>query len=114
LPIADLLEQPLLLREPGSGTRDTFLGALEKALGTVPPLPHATSLGSTTPLRATPRAGGGIGVVSSRATAAPIAAGELVELTVRGLNLTRPLHAVWLGRAPTALAEDLLAAIDPR
>jgi len=102
LPIADLLDQPLLLREPGSGTRDTFLGALEKALGSAPPLPHATSLGSTTTILATVRAGGGIGVVSARAT------GELVELRVPGLDLRRPLHAVWLGRSPSPLAEDLV------
>ncbi|MFF5287798.1 LysR family transcriptional regulator [Paractinoplanes globisporus] len=102
LPVADLLEQPLLLREPGSGTRDTFLGALEKALGGPPALPHATSLGSTTTILATARAGGGIGVVSARA------AGELVELQVPGLALSRPLHAVWLGRAPSPLSEELL------
>jgi DNA-binding transcriptional LysR family regulator len=101
LTVADVLEQPLLLREPGSGTRDTFLNAVGNA-------PHATSLGSTTTILATARAGGGIGVVSSRATAAPVAAGELVELTVRDLRLTRPLHAVWLGRAPSALAEELI------
>jgi DNA-binding transcriptional LysR family regulator len=108
LPIADLLEQPLLLREPGSGTRDTFLGALEKALGAMPPLPHATSLGSTTTILATARAGGGIGVVSARAAA------ELVELRVPGLDLLRPLHAVWLGKAPSPLAEDLMKQVsDP-
>jgi DNA-binding transcriptional LysR family regulator len=109
LPVADLLEQSLLLREPGSGTRDTFLGALERRLGSAPALPHATSLGSTTTILATARAGGGIGVVSARATAAPIAAGELVELTVRELALTRPLHAVWLGHAPSAPAGELIA-----
>ena len=102
LPIADLLEQPLLLREPGSGTRDTFLGALERVLGSPPSLPHATSLGSTTTILATARAGGGIGVVSARA------AGELVELRAPGLDLRRPLHAVWLGTSPSPLAEDLM------
>jgi DNA-binding transcriptional LysR family regulator len=111
LPIADLLEQPLLLREPGSGTRDTFLGAVEKALGTMPPLPHATSLGSTTTILATARAGGGIGVVSARAAEEK---GELVELRVPGLDLHRPLHAVWLGKRPSPLAEDLMRQVsDP-
>jgi DNA-binding transcriptional LysR family regulator len=102
--VADLLRQPLLLREPGSGTRDTFLNAL----GTAPDLSHATSLGSTTTILATVRAGGGIGVISARATAAPVAAGELVELTVPGLSLVRPLHAVWLGKTPTGLAYELI------
>ncbi|GIF25934.1 DNA-binding transcriptional LysR family regulator [Actinoplanes tereljensis] len=104
LKIADLPDQPLLLREPGSGTRNTFLNAL----GDVD-LPHATSLGSTTTILATVRAGGGIGVVSARATDALVRAGELVEVRVRGLSLVRPLHAVWLGAAPTDLAAELIA-----
>jgi DNA-binding transcriptional LysR family regulator len=100
---ADLPAQPLLLREPGSGTRNTFLNAV----GDVP-LPHATSLGSTTTILATVRAGGGIGVVSARATDALVRSGELVEVRVRGLSLVRPLHAVWLGAVPSGLAAELI------
>ncbi|MET8908984.1 LysR substrate-binding domain-containing protein [Micromonospora sp. NPDC004551] len=105
----DLADQPLLLREPGSGTRDTFLNAIAHALGFAPSLPHAITLGSTTTILATVRAGGGIGVISARAAAPAVAAGELVELRVEGLPLTRPLHALWLGRTPTALGAELLA-----
>lgn len=105
----DLADQPLLLREPGSGTRDTFLQALAQALGFEPSLPHATTLGSTTTILSTVRAGGGIGVISARAAAAAVAAGELVELGVEGLSISRPLHALWLGRTPSALAAELLS-----
>ena len=104
----DLAYQPLLLREPGSGTRDTFLRALGQALGFAPALPHAISLGSTTTILSTVRAGGGVGVISARAAATAVAAGELVELPVEGLALTRPLHALWLGRTPSPLAAELL------
>ncbi|MCP2328725.1 DNA-binding transcriptional LysR family regulator [Hamadaea flava] len=104
----DLADQPLLLREPGSGTRDTFLRALEQALGFAPKLPHVISLGSTTTILATVRAGGGVGVISSRAAAAAVASGELVELTVEAMPLVRPLNALWLGRTPTPLAAELL------
>lgn len=107
----DLLGQPLLVREPGSGTRDTFLHALELALGQVQALPHATELGSTTTLLATARAGGGPAVVSARAAAADLASGALVEVGVRGLDLERPLHAVWVGRLPTNLAHELVLLI---
>jgi hypothetical protein len=55
----------------------------------------------------TVRAGGGIGVLSARAPA--VAVGELVELRVESLFLTRPLQALWLGRAPSVLATELLA-----
>jgi DNA-binding transcriptional LysR family regulator len=104
----DLTAQPLLVREPGSGTRDTFLHALALACGHEPELAHATELGSTTTLLATARAGGGIAVVSARAGAADLQAGTLVEIAVPQLALTRPLHAVWLGARPTDLAQQLV------
>lgn len=105
----DLMEQPLLLREVGSGTRTTFLRALGAALGTDPAPPHATDLGSTSTILATVRAGGGVGVVSARATAAAVRSGELVELHVDDLDLRRPLRALWQGTRPGPLAAELLA-----
>lgn len=107
----ELLDQPLLLREPGSGTRDTFLAALRDAVGDAVVeggLPHATELGSTTTIVTTARAGGGIGVVSALAVAAEIAAGSLVELRVADLELARPLHAVVPGRPAGDLAAELI------
>ena len=105
----DLLDQPLLVREVGSGTRTTFLLALRNALGATPTLPHATDLGSTSTILATVRAGGGVGVVSARATAGAVHSGELVELRVDDLDLRRELHALWQGRRPSPLAGELLA-----
>lgn len=109
----DLPDLPLLLREPGSGTRETFLHALRAALGTAPGdgeprLPHAVELGSTSTIVATARAGGGVGVVSARAVTGDLAAGTLVELPVRGLHAERPLTALWLGVRPTPLAAELV------
>jgi DNA-binding transcriptional LysR family regulator len=111
----DLLDAPLLLREPGSGTRDTFLQALAAALGVrEPALPHATELGSTTTIVATVRAGGGVGVVSARAVAAEVAAGRMVELAVAGLSLVRPLRALWQGSQPSGLAGELVTIASTR
>lgn len=106
----ELLDLPLLLREPGSGTRDTFLDAVAAALHrpVEPNLPHASELGSTTTILATARAAGGVGVVSERAAAADLRAGALVEVTAAGLNLERTLHAVWTGSQPPPLASELL------
>ncbi len=105
----DLLDQPLLLREAGSGTRDTFVAALAAALGTrTVDLPHATDLGSTAIILATARAGGGIGVISARAARADLATGALVELECAGLDVWRPLHAVWTGRAPGEWLAELI------
>jgi DNA-binding transcriptional LysR family regulator len=106
----DLMDHPLLLREPGSGTRDTFLAALGAALGrgTRPDLPKASELGSTTTILAVARAGGGVGVVSERAAASELASGALIELSVRDMELTRDLHAVWAGSAPSELAREFI------
>lgn len=102
---------PLLLREPGSGTRDTFLQSLAAALGRAkaPALPHATTLGSTATILGATRAGGGVGVLSARAIAADVAAGQLVRVPVRGLAAERPLTAIWVGRQPSPLARELVA-----
>jgi DNA-binding transcriptional LysR family regulator len=108
----DLASLPLLLREPGSGTRDTFLRALGRALGhppgSPPALPHAVELGSTSTIVATARAGGGVGVVSARAVAGDLASGTLVEVPVHELHAERPLTALWLGSRPSPLAHELV------
>lgn len=105
----DLIDLPLLVREPGSGTRDTLLHALAAALGgNHVTLPHAVELGSTTTILGTARAGGGVAVVSIRAAAADLRAGTLVEIMVPGLDLERPLHAVWVGRRPSDAASELI------
>jgi DNA-binding transcriptional LysR family regulator len=105
----DLPALPLLVREPGSGTRETFLQALAQALGDDhPELPHAVELGSTSTIVATARAGGGVGVVSARAVAGDLTAGTLVEVPVHDLHADRPLTALWLGARPTPLAAELV------
>ena len=108
LPVRDLLDQPLLLREPGSGTRETFLSAAQLGAGGQAMPAHIVELGSTATIVATALAGGGIGVVSARAVAHEIAAGSLTELRVAGVDLRRPLHAVWLKGRPAPLAGELI------
>jgi DNA-binding transcriptional LysR family regulator len=113
-PASALLDQPLLLREPGSGTRETFLRALRRTLGREPALPHTIALGSTTTILATARAGGGIAVVSVLAARSDLAAGSLVEVTVDDLDLGRSLHAIWRGQQPGPLAAELMTLARPR
>lgn len=109
---ADLVEQPILLREQGSGTRTTFVNALATLLRSDGPLelPHALELGSTTTILATARVGGGIAVISARAARADLNTGALIEVEVAGLEARRPLNAVWMGRLPTPPAQLLINA----
>lgn len=79
-----------LMREPGSGTRDTCL-ALLAALDVDPP---RLTLGSQGAVIAAAEAGLGVTLASRHAVARRLADGALVELAMPGTPLDRPWHAV--------------------
>jgi DNA-binding transcriptional LysR family regulator len=109
LPPAVLAAAPLLLREPGSGTRASYEQAL-RALD-LDPAPPLGVLSSTEALKAAVRAGVGETVVSRLAVATELATGALVRVPVAGLRLTRDLRAGWLPRQLTPPATRLLQAM---
>ena len=96
-PVPHLSCATWLLREPGSGTRETTLALLSSLQITPPTL----TLGSQGAVVASATWGLGITLVSSDAVETPLAAGELQRLAVRGTPLSRPWHAV-TSAAPTA------------
>jgi DNA-binding transcriptional LysR family regulator len=87
----ELAATPLLLREAGSGTRETLEAALFAYGGVTEP---ALELGATAPLRAAAISGTAPAVLSALAVADEIAAGRLVEVPSE-LRLDRVLRAVW-------------------
>ncbi|MEV0680341.1 LysR family transcriptional regulator [Actinosynnema sp. NPDC050436] len=100
----ELAGTPLVVRERGSGTRDTFDRALPDAV------PPALELGSTTAVRGAVVAGVAPAVLSVLAVAHDLADGRLVEVPVPGLDLHRVLRAVWPGgRRLVGPAAELLA-----
>ncbi|GAA2449120.1 LysR family transcriptional regulator [Actinomadura vinacea] len=103
----ELAGTPLILRDGGAGTREVLDRALSSFGGTAPPLLRPAS---TTALKAAAVAGAGPVVVSELAAADELSGGRLVAIPVHGLDLNRPLRAVWpSGRRPTGPARDLLA-----
>jgi molybdate transport repressor ModE-like protein len=97
LTAAILAETPLLLREPGSGTRDAFeaaLAAVRPAVSDAQVQPLAV-LASTTTLKSATAAGDGASVLSRLAVEGDIATGRLVAVPVAGLDLRREFRAVW-------------------
>lgn len=110
---AELADGAALVREPGSGTRETLERALERHEVSLRP---ALELPSSSAVRAAALTGAGAAVLSGMAVAAEVAAGRLVRVVVRDLDLTRPLHAVWRrGEKPAGPAAALLAiARQPR
>lgn len=93
LTAAELVATPLIVRERGSGTRETLDRALSEAgADAVSPL---LELHSTTAVRNSVVAGAGPSVLSMLAVDADLAQRRVVEIPVAGLDLRRPLHAVW-------------------
>ena len=91
----ELASTPLVLREPGSGTRQTLDRELRRC-GLDPARP-LLELGSTTAVRGAVVAGAGPAVISELAVSGDLANGRLVAVAVDGLELRRVLRAVWPG-----------------
>jgi DNA-binding transcriptional LysR family regulator len=107
VPAAELARTPLVLREEGSGTREVFDRALAPHGGPAPPL---LELASTTALKAAAVTGAGPVALSALAVADELAARRLVAVPVAGLDLSRPLRAVWrTGHRPAGPARELLS-----
>ncbi len=105
-----LAATPLLLREPGSGTRATLEEWLRHAgLGASAP---AAELGTTSAIRAAAIAGVAPAVLSGRAVREDLAAGRLRQVAVHGAAPRRRLVALWsasqIGAAARALVEIAL------
>jgi molybdate transport repressor ModE-like protein len=99
----ELAAVPLVTREAGSGTRETYDAALDAALG--PTTRHAASarpaleLSTTAAVRGAVLAGAGPAVLSALAVGEDLASGRLRPIRVAGLDLRRSLRAIWLGGA---------------
>lgn len=113
LSVAELSAAPLVLRERGSGTRETLDQALRQA-GADGPRP-LLELGSATAVRNAVIAGTGPAVISELAVRTDLADRRLVAVDVEGIELRRVLRAVWAsGRSLIGPAAELLAATSSR
>lgn len=87
----ELAEGVRVLRERGSGTRETLERALGGRCGRTPHL----ELASTTAIKEAVASGVGAAVVSTCAVRQELRDGELVAVPVTGVDLRRTLRAVW-------------------
>lgn len=102
---ADLAKTPLLVRELGSGTRDTLDRAMSAAGYQVNP---SLELASNTALKTAAVAGMGPVVLAAIALADDFESGTLVEVDVADLVLSRPLTMVWTESA--SLAQEAVSS----
>jgi len=96
LEVRDLLAQPIVMRESGSGTRAATERALRSLLGPTAGvrLPVACEVGSTEALKAAVGAGLGPAFVSNLAVESELAAGSLVSRPVQGFEVKRSFFLV--------------------
>jgi DNA-binding transcriptional LysR family regulator len=94
LALAEIAATPLVMREAGSGTRDTLTDHLAAQ---TPPLRAqvAMELGTSAAVRSAIAAGVGPGVLSRLAVRDDLVLGRLVAVEVTAPPLTRELTAVW-------------------
>lgn len=90
----ELYDTPMVWREPGSGTGMFVSRALKAADVSPDKLQIAAQMGSTMAVMQAVRAKAGVGFVSRRALSDELAAGRLVEISVRGLDLKRSFYLV--------------------
>lgn len=92
--LKQLVDQPLVLREVGSGLRHGFEKALEKAGWSLADFRVALELGSNEAIKETVRRGIGIGVLSTMAVHKELEAGQLVGVEISDLPAERDLFIV--------------------
>jgi DNA-binding transcriptional LysR family regulator len=107
----ELAATPLILREPGSGTRDVLTQALgAHGLDVI----AAMELGSTTAIKAAAAAGAGPTVLSALALRTELQAGQLVAVACPELSLERSIRGIWAALRPPSPAAARLLAIAAR
>lgn len=103
----ELAGTPLIVREPGSGTREALDRILSGA--TEQPVRPLMVLDANAAIRGAVLADVGPAMLSAVTVRTELTEGLLVEVPVTGANLHRTLHAVWPeGRKLVGPAEDLL------
>jgi molybdate transport repressor ModE-like protein len=94
LSLTEIAETALVMREAGSGTRDTLTDHLAAQDPPLRPV-IAMELGTSAAVRSAIAAGVGPGVLSRLAVRDDLVLGRLVAVEVAGPPLTRQLTAVW-------------------
>jgi DNA-binding transcriptional LysR family regulator len=112
--VPQLLAQPLVLREVGSGSRWCLETALSRTGRSSRELKIALELGSNEAIKEAVLRGLGAAVLSTHAVAQEVAAKKLASLKVTGLRLEREMYAVWDRRRVLPIPARLfLDVLDP-
>lgn len=110
--VADLLELPLVVREPGSGTRLAVDTALLKAGIDLRNLHIIAQLGSSEAVRRAVLGGAGYAFISALAVGRELAEGTLQQILVEGFEVNRSFYLAWRrGSTLSPAAEAFIQAL---
>ena len=92
--VPELVEQPFILREPGSGSRQVMAAALRRHGLELEKLDVHAEMGSNEAVLQAVRAGLGMAVISSLAVAEDLKRGTLQSPTIVNADMRRPFYLV--------------------
>jgi DNA-binding transcriptional LysR family regulator len=111
--LADVRSEPLIVREPGSGSREALERALREAETDLDAFRVAGEIGSTQAIKQAVRAGVGITIISKRAVEDECHAGLVSCVKVRDLKVARSFYLVThRERTRSPLAEAFVAFVE--
>jgi len=111
--LADVRSEPLIVREPGSGSREALERALHDADTNLDAFRVAGEIGSTQAVKQAVRAGVGITIISRRAVEDECRAGLVHCVKVRDLKLARSFYLVThRERTRSPLAEAFVTFVE--
>jgi DNA-binding transcriptional LysR family regulator len=112
--LAQLAEEPLILREAGSGSRWCLERALARAGQSLRDLRVALELGSNEGIKEAVLRGLGLAFLSTHAVRHELDDGRVRAVAVTGLSLDREMFAVWSRRRVLPIAARLFLDLLPR
>ena len=110
-----LINEPFILREPGSGTLKSLDQSLHDQGHRLEDLKVVAELGSTQAICQGIKTGAGVSILSTLAVAEDLESGKLEALEVDGLNLNRNFYLTWHRyRSPSPLSGAFLEFIEQK
>ena len=109
----ELMREPFIMREPGSGTRKSMEQVFEKAGQSLGALNVVAEMGSTEGIRQGIKAGVGVSILSECAVGEELAAGSLKKVKVQGLSFKRAFYlTVHRHRTQSPLCRTFIEFLD--
>jgi DNA-binding transcriptional LysR family regulator len=109
----EVIREPFILREPGSGTRKSMEEVLEKGGHPLGVLNVVAEMGSTEAIRQGIKAGVGVSILSERAVGEELAAGSLKKVKIHGLSFERAFYlTVHKHRTQSPLCRTFIEFLD--